>query len=477
MTGPIQHFRSAIWQAWQHKVAVDLCKRKGCRGGFSLDIYGSHQLLVSSHLRERDKMLLRAILSGGVWNGFLLSKAKKEDILCRFCGAPDNDGHLFWDCTFHPFVEHRNNPEFLPLMNRDRTSWPRCLLWHGWLPGLTSRTSGSPWAIASNDLASHSLEKALGPYPLSTHSAWHPFWDQDDVDVPVAPNIWTDGSREHIPHLDVEVAGAGAFVGAMLKILMIHMRVALTFSRVSLAQFSRFALQAYSGIHLGIDNLNVLRGVAASLSQGVPRTPLSLVKDGDLLATIHSMLSLRGFDTVKVSKVKGHATRAMVDNGDVRLEDLVGNNGADAAADFGRLRQHDDVIAARRDLLRVRRNWYTIMIDLHKFMVAISRIEVNHDGYGGTAPDAMVWDQGGIVKPRASSFRLIVDYASLPGPPGFLGSTWRTLYPLPITLEDVAVWPTVSTSSLNVLLSWPRCIGRRVILIWANLVFLILSCC
>ena len=29
---------------------------------------------------------------------------------------------------------------------------------------------------------------------------------------PVAPNIWTDGSREPILHLDVEVAGAGAFV-------------------------------------------------------------------------------------------------------------------------------------------------------------------------------------------------------------------------------------------------------------------------
>ena len=30
-------------------------------------------------------------------------------------------------------------------------------------------------------------------------------------DVPVAPDIWTDGSREPIPHLDVEVAGAGSF--------------------------------------------------------------------------------------------------------------------------------------------------------------------------------------------------------------------------------------------------------------------------
>ena len=102
-------------------------------------------------------------------------------------------------------------------MSRDRTHWPRCLLWHGWLPGLSSRTIGTPWAISSSDLASSCLENALGPYLLSTTSAWHPFLDQNDVqdmvdDVPVALNIWTDGSREPIPHIDVDVAGAGAFV-------------------------------------------------------------------------------------------------------------------------------------------------------------------------------------------------------------------------------------------------------------------------
>ena len=65
-------------------------------------------------------------------------------------------------------------------------------------------------------------------------------------------------------------------------------------------------MQAYSGIHIGIDNMNVLRGVAALLSRRIPRSPLPLMKDGDLLATIQSMLCLRGFETVKVSKVKGH---------------------------------------------------------------------------------------------------------------------------------------------------------------------------
>ena len=93
MIGPIQHFRSAIWQAWQDKEAADLCKRKGFRGELRFDIYGSHQQLASSHLRERDQMLLRAILQEEFRTVFLLSKAKNEDIRCRFCNAPD--GHLF----------------------------------------------------------------------------------------------------------------------------------------------------------------------------------------------------------------------------------------------------------------------------------------------------------------------------------------------------------------------------------------------
>ena len=68
-----------------------------------LDIHGSLQLLNSSHVRERDKALLRAIMVGGVWNGFLLSRVRGQVVPCRFCGAPDGDGHLLGDCTF-PFL-------------------------------------------------------------------------------------------------------------------------------------------------------------------------------------------------------------------------------------------------------------------------------------------------------------------------------------------------------------------------------------
>ena len=123
------------------------------------------------------------------------------------------------------------------------------------------------------------------------------------------------------------------------------------------------------------------------------------------------------------------------------FEDLIVNDGADTAADLGRLKQDDEVVTARRNLLRVRRSWYPIMLDLHRFMVAISRIEVNHDGSGGTAPDALVWDKGSILKSRAAPSRLIIDCASLPGPPDFLDSTWFALHPLPVTPDDVAAWP------------------------------------
>ena len=51
-------------------------------------------------------MLLRAISLAEFGTGCYKVKPKVRT-------SDDNDGHLFWDCTFHPFVELRNNPEFL----------------------------------------------------------------------------------------------------------------------------------------------------------------------------------------------------------------------------------------------------------------------------------------------------------------------------------------------------------------------------
>ena len=97
-------------------------------------------------------MLLRAILCGGVWNGFLLGQAKKEEVPCQFCGKKDGDGHLFWECTFPLLLHVRELPEFATLMAIDRGNWPRCLLWHGRLPGLSGAGERDPWATSFGEL-------------------------------------------------------------------------------------------------------------------------------------------------------------------------------------------------------------------------------------------------------------------------------------------------------------------------------------
>ena len=59
LAGHYQHFKAAVWDAWRSKVCFDLCQRQGFRekGGGSLDIAGSLQLLQASHVRDRDKAL------------------------------------------------------------------------------------------------------------------------------------------------------------------------------------------------------------------------------------------------------------------------------------------------------------------------------------------------------------------------------------------------------------------------------------
>ena len=49
----MKEHRAAILDAWRNEVAADLCGRKGFRGGPLLDVRGSLQLFVSSHVRER----------------------------------------------------------------------------------------------------------------------------------------------------------------------------------------------------------------------------------------------------------------------------------------------------------------------------------------------------------------------------------------------------------------------------------------
>ena len=164
LAGPIQDFRSAFFDAWRNKVAVDLCARKGFRGGACWVFVARVSSLNSTHVRERDKALLRSGMVGGVWKGFSLGKVRGEAVPCRFCCGADGDGHLFWDCPYPPLIEIREHPEFQDLMRMDKSHWPRCLLWHGWLPLLSGTGDGCPWPVGADDAAVNMLESALGSF-------------------------------------------------------------------------------------------------------------------------------------------------------------------------------------------------------------------------------------------------------------------------------------------------------------------------
>ena len=111
-------------------------------------------------------------------------------------------------------------------------------------------------------------------------------------------------------------------------------------------------------------------------------------------------------------------------------------------------------------MLQARGYWYPVIADLHRFMIAIARVSVNHDGKGGTAPDPLVWDKGTRPKVRKLEIRVNVDLASLPGSPGFLNSDWVQVHAGHITSADISAWPysvgiLVRFSSFLSHLHWP----------------------
>ena len=176
--------------------------------------------------------------------------------------------------------------------------------------------------------------------------------------------------------------------------------------------------QSSGAVHLGVDNLGVVRHVGCLLDGRPGSVPFELLKDGDLLLLIDRMIRRRGPDTVKISKVKGHADEVMVRSGQVREVDRLGNNAADEAADFGRRRVSHAVIDARRNLSGVCNRWYPILLDFHRFFIAVSRAVGNHDHGPGTALDPLVWSAGALPK-RRRLVHAVRDLAFLPGLPVF----------------------------------------------------------
>ena len=158
--------------------------------------------------------------------------------------------------------------------------------------------------------------------------------------------IWTDGSREDFFSVGgFEVSGAGVYVpaselafdglvwrtaekygDARLERCRAFLPVPGVMQTVQRAEFrgAILAMRAYWPCHSGVDNLNVARSIGRLLDCGRLVKPLPLVKDGDLIALVQYIIRTRGRETVRVTKVKGHAEDVDVQQGRVRLMDQLG---------------------------------------------------------------------------------------------------------------------------------------------------------
>ena len=323
--------------------------------------------------------------------------------------APDCDGHLFWECTFPSLVEIRESPEYHYLIRIDKGHWPRCFLWHGWLPMLSGVNGASPWAADASESASCLVEAALGCDSSGMVAQWSPSDEFDEVEaassMPDHANVWTDGSLV----LD-RVTGVSSSSGAVFFFFAHqsencwsgrrwgHVDCVRAVGEVSscrgffsvpgpLQSVQRaqmwgviLALQSSGAIHLGVDSLGVVRHVGRLLDGRHGSVPFELVKDDDLLLLLERMLHLGSLDTVRITKVQGHADEGMVLDGRVKEQDRMGNNAADEAADYGRRRVGNAVIDARRNLSGVCGRWYPAVLDFHRFSLLFLELSAGSCG-------------------------------------------------------------------------------------------------
>ena len=290
---------------------------------------------------------------------------------------------------------------------------------------LSGVNGASPWAVDASESAAYLVEVALGRYSSGLITEWGPSDDFDHDDAAASltdhPDVWIDGSLVLDRVTGVSSSGSGFLAHQAERFWRgcrwghvdgvypdLDRAYCRGFSSVGPLQSVQraemwgvvLALQTSRAVHLGVDNLGVVRHVGRLLSGCRDSKPFELVNDGDLLLLIDRMLQQRGLDTVCISKVKGHADDGMVLHGQVRREDKLGNDAADEAADFGRRRVSPAVIDARRNQSGVCGRWYPFILDLYRFFIAIARAVVNHNDLGGTAPDPLVWSAGALRKRR-----------------------------------------------------------------------------
>ena len=213
------------------------------------------------------------------------------------------------ECPFPLLVEIREYLEFHGLVEMDKSSWSRCLLWHGWLPLLSRVNMGAPWVASPRQGACNLLECALGRYSSDALTEWQlPVgFDAEGAArrVAVESDVWIDGSLVEDKVSGASSVGAGCFTfrcnrlwanwrwchldedvgeGVVVSVCRGFSSVPGPLQSVQRAEF--WALQADDGVHLGVDNLGLYGMLAVSWMARLLLVPLSWLRMGILFCLL-----------------------------------------------------------------------------------------------------------------------------------------------------------------------------------------------
>ena len=186
---------------------------------------------------------------------------------------------------------------------------------------------------------------------------------------PCQPMMYTDGALKMPRHRDLSIGGCGIwFPDDQQDERGVSMDIALRFlhhepwkgghafwaplrglwQTAARAELAALVLASHCAkpIHIGIDNKGVVdkanmllqiaqekRQADGSLPKKPLKKPFTLQADGDLWQQWWKIVEARTPESIAITKVKGHATDQMVQEGKVRAQDKAGNDEAVSAAD------------------------------------------------------------------------------------------------------------------------------------------------
>ena len=189
LSSPFQFFRSAIWDAWRTKVAGDLVQWVFGVGGFLISGLASPE-------RRGQRAFAWYFVLGGFGMDSLLALSEEKSFPAAFVGVLAVTGICFGSVLISPLFISVRVLNFTCLLSMDRRTWPRCLLWHGWLLALACSGGASPWADSVESIADAWLESSLGSYSDRICREWAVsdrfLADLASSGVSDYPDVWTD---------------------------------------------------------------------------------------------------------------------------------------------------------------------------------------------------------------------------------------------------------------------------------------------